>query len=99
MAGDPIIPRPVVRAFAEAMERELRENEHKGGRDAWRKCYAEDLLDRVKEETNELAGEVCRLKPDPQRALSEAADVANMAMMVADVLGGLSEKRRERAKR
>lgn len=86
-------PRPVVMRFAEAMERELRENDHKGGWDdeSWRQ-----LLPRLKEESNELRD---MLRGGPSKwltyanfaecILSEAADIANFAMMIADVVGAL----------
>jgi NTP pyrophosphatase (non-canonical NTP hydrolase) len=98
--------RPIVRWFAEQMELKLLENEHKGG---WQNDSPEDLMARVFEEAQELrdthrtADAVCdardRLLPTETRrarrplVVSEAADVANMAMMVADHYreGGPSE--------
>lgn len=66
--------------FAEEMEKKLIANDYKGG---WDKCKMRDLLVRLREETDELAlslfGEV---KPE---IITEAADVANFAMMIADV--------------
>jgi NTP pyrophosphatase (non-canonical NTP hydrolase) len=101
-AGKPVLPmqlpaapemvmRPEVRAFANLMERELRNNDHKGG---WKNDSAEDLMKRVLEEALELSEEVkINFGRTPeQRAYDigeEAADVANMAMMVADVCGAL----------
>lgn len=86
--------RPAVAAFAQAMEAELRENEHKGGRVAWRQDAPIDLLRRVREETEELDLEIfhtCETRGvlNLGKVLSEAADVANMAMMVADACGAL----------
>jgi hypothetical protein len=92
-------PRPAVRWFAEAMERELRENDHKG---TWERCTLGYLAKRLREEVDELvvaamdghveasAGEDgLRRGPwteaDTARVLSEAADVGNFAMMIADV--------------
>lgn len=91
--------RPVVRWFAEAMERKLRANDHKGG---WRRDLPSALLERIKEETEELANlkplmlacvvraDECPQSPDHratgfERVVDEAADVANFAMMIADV--------------
>lgn len=93
-SSEPVAPpaiRPVVLAFAHLMEAKLRENEWKGG---WQKCSPESLLARVREETDELAeaiGPGSRTDVGLWRPLvaNEAADVANMAMMVADVCGGL----------
>jgi hypothetical protein len=54
---DPIIPRPKVAAFAELMEKALRENDYKGG---WDRCKPKWLLARACEELAEL---VDTLKP------------------------------------
>jgi len=96
MAEAPQGLRVEVRLFAEAMERQLKENDHKGG---WDEESITWLLSRVREETDELAGVLYKLrKTNPgsaQRAalakdaLHEAADVGNFAMMIADVIGAL----------
>lgn len=87
--------RPEVAAFARIMEAKLRENDHKSG---WKHDTAFALLDRVEHEVAELRsalfGVHCRVfsgKCDGCReeVVGEAADVANFAMMVADVVGGL----------
>ena len=44
--------RPEVRAFAEAMERKLRVNEHRGG---WQDDEPGDLFERAQEEMEEFA--------------------------------------------
>lgn len=74
--------RPEVLAFAGEMERKLRQNDHKLH---WRECalpYLRSCLD----------GEVAELRAanslDAIRA--EAADVANLAMMIADQQGALT---------
>ena len=82
--------RPEVRIFAEAMERRLRANDHKGG---WKHetVYAY-LLPRLLEELGELAmllSDAYLQTPKSERILQEAADVANFAMMIADVTGAL----------
>lgn len=83
--------RPEVIWFADAMERKLHINEHKGG---WEGFEPEILLRRLREETNELKkvlsshsgiSSSCIPEPEKQRILDEAADVANFAMMIADV--------------
>lgn len=77
--------RPEVLAFARAMERELRAHEHKPG---WKSDAPEDLLVRVHDEYRELGQTLHRATSGdcPVTAVvSAAADVANMAMMVADV--------------
>lgn len=95
--------RPEVVAMAIAMERKLRDNDHKPG---WKQDSAGALFERLKEEVGELgeviapmAEAVYRGWPDYGRGggtanwaavtLGEAADVANFAMMIADVRGAL----------
>lgn len=81
--------RPEVRRFSEVMERRLRKHDHKGG---WKDCDYSYLTRRLQEEIDELHVAVqCKsLELIPE----EAADVANFAMMIADVFGGLMEIRR-----
>lgn len=80
--------RPAVAAFAEAMEAQLRANDGKGD---WIRDSAIGLFEHMMEEVEELREEI-RL-PVVSRAVTriqrEAADVGNMAMMVADVCGAL----------
>jgi NTP pyrophosphatase (non-canonical NTP hydrolase) len=77
--------RPAVRAFAEAMERKLAANDHKGG---WSGCNSAWLLMRLREETEELAEALhAHYVGTPADVLAEAADVANYALMISDVCG------------
>jgi hypothetical protein len=83
--------RPEVRAFANLMERELRANDHKGG---WAREHPGPLMDRLWEEAHELSvyfGPGSRTDYSTWSAQigAEAADVANFAMMIADVCGAL----------
>ena len=75
--------RPEVRWFAEQMEARLRANDHKTG---WLDCNDSWLLGRLREELEELAGEVLAWGESrrPEYVVKEAADVANFAMMIAD---------------
>lgn len=73
--------RPAVRRFAVAMENQLRANDHKGG---WTDESREWLLGRVRDEVDELH-EVVRNDLNSDEVMREAADVANFAMMIADV--------------
>lgn len=73
--------RPEVARFAQLMERRLRANDHKGG---WRGDTPHALLRRLREETDELY-----LAITAEDVGNEAADVANFAMMIADVCGAL----------
>jgi NTP pyrophosphatase (non-canonical NTP hydrolase) len=70
--------------FAEAMEQKLSENRHKGDREGWLRCDTESLLARVDEELAEVRAAIASGEP-PHAVLREAADVANMIAMVADV--------------
>ncbi len=79
--------RPEVLAFAYLMERELREHDDREG---WKDCGSGWLMERLMEEFDEL--EVAITERFPPRSIgSEAADVANFAMMIADVCGALAE--------
>lgn len=87
--------RPSVVAFAIEMERELRANAHKGNRPAWRADPVDGLLNHLDDEVRELA-DVAYRGPGPHMTplrlaavREEAADVANMALMVADSVGAL----------
>lgn len=87
--------RSEVLAFALLMERELRANDHKSG---WKDDTPRSLAARVLEEADELAQVVAERVGlsdqfrgiNTEQVSEEAADVANMAMMVADVCGALS---------
>lgn len=95
--------RAEVAAFAGAMEAKLRENDHKGG---WKECNLTYLETRLREEMRELtslfqawhlAGSgFMGYRRDEVNAkiIREAADVANFAMMIADVCGALSTQSR-----
>lgn len=78
---------PVVLAFARRMEAKLAKNRHKGDRGGWLKDTPSALLRRLKVETNEL--EKAIQSNSCGDIANEAADVANFAMMIADVCGGV----------
>jgi len=83
--------RPEVIAFACLMEHELRNNDHKSG---WKGESPLRLAKRVVEEADELKevafdADTWGAERFRERVGEEAADVANMAMMVADVCGCL----------
>lgn len=81
---------PYVFAFALEMEKKLAANRHKGDREGWSGDHPRDLFDRLMEEARELKA-TFRLgsSAQPEDVRVEAADVANFAMMIADVEGGL----------
>lgn len=76
--------RAEVARFAALMERELRANDHKGG---WQADSPVSLVCRLKDETQELV----RAIAGEGNVAAEAADVANFAMMIADVCGALPD--------
>jgi NTP pyrophosphatase (non-canonical NTP hydrolase) len=72
--------------FAEQMERKLRLHDDRPG---WMGNLPNALLDRVREEVDELDnaldyGARAEDQSHPQNIIDECADVANMAMMIAD---------------
>ncbi len=87
--------RPEVQRFAVAMEEKLRKHDDRMG---WSDCPPGHLLRRLRNETNELAAAVQSVTRStyPERhaadVRSEAADVGNFAMMIADVCGSLGEE-------
>lgn len=70
------------------MESRLLANDHKGG---WKGCSRDFLLQRLHAELAELETELAPADPLPRahRVGTETADVANFAMMIADVVGAL----------
>jgi NTP pyrophosphatase (non-canonical NTP hydrolase) len=69
---------PPLAWFANEMERQLEENDYKRG---WKHCTPQQLLKRLKQETQELKKAIEKGQPF---VIEEAADVANFAMMIAD---------------
>jgi hypothetical protein len=77
--------RPVVRVFAEAMEEKLRKNDHRGGWDV-------DDYEYIWRQLHEHLGKLTHhVYTDRARILPDAADVANLAMILCDILGVLPE--------
>lgn len=74
------LPRPVVVRFADDMEQRLLENDHRGGWHMEGKEYMGDLL------TKAVSDLLLSLGSDASAQLvtTRAADVANIAMMIAD---------------
>lgn len=76
-------PREPIVAFSRLMESNLRANDHKGV-DGWRSMQLRWLLGRLRQEVEELD---CALHAkDAQMIETECADVANFAMMIADIV-------------
>jgi hypothetical protein len=73
--------RKEVRWFATEMEKTLRKNDHKGG---WKDCDNKYLSDRLCDEILELEGAMFG-GGSIEDVIKEAVDVANFAMMIADM--------------
>lgn len=79
-----------IRIFANEMERQLRLNEHKGG---WKDCDLKWLYSELSNHLEELKrftradSKSTLAYPGKVAILDNAADVANFAMMIADVCG------------
>ena len=77
-AGRDAKVRPAVAVFAQRMEERRAANDHKGG---WERCPDNYLLSKLAEEHGELRHAVTN--ESAERTADEAADIANIAMMVA----------------
>ena len=77
---------PVVSDFAERMEEKLAKNRHKGDRKGWLKDHPIDLWNRLDEESTELYAALKNENSTFEEIANEAADVANFAMMIADIM-------------
>ena len=73
--------RPALLSFAHLMESQLQRNDYKGG---WRVESLQFLFARLTEESYELQASIAN-KDSADTIRREAADVANFAMMIADV--------------
>lgn len=69
-----------VQQFAWDMARKLKCNEHKGG---WEGLSVDELFGLLEEELDELADAI--MNGTAADVIDEAADVANFAMMIADL--------------
>jgi len=75
-------PRECVVEFSQNMESQLQRNDHKPG---WKNDDPIALLRRIREETDELEEALNKKIPTVGKIKKEAADVANFAMMIADI--------------
>lgn len=79
-----------VQAFARLMESKLRVRDYKGG---WQHCDLQWLFKRLLEEAGELHVELTSIGSNGQvnqvGVAGETVDVANIAIMIADVAGVL----------
>lgn len=79
--------RPEVYRFAVEMERILASHDDRPG---WEDESSDYLLERLKEEVDELEKALAQTNEGrPEKVFKEATDIANFAMMIADVIYGL----------
>lgn len=71
--------------FAGEMEMTLRDNDRKGG---WGQCGHRWLFERLRQEVDELESAMATADNQAE-VIREATDVANFAMMIADLAGPL----------
>lgn len=80
--------RPEVSWFAQQMEQVLRANDHKPG---WKDWSRVEAFERLEDETEELRQALGVFRPKATLeermaiVIKEAVDVANFAMMIADI--------------
>jgi len=75
--------------FAQAMETELIENDHKTG---WNQLSPQWIINRIRQETQELETAIKNDKPI-REIQSECADIANFAFMLWDNLEDIEEEK------
>lgn len=72
--------RPLVRWFAQQMERKLRLNDHKHG---WQSMSNPSIRERIAQELDEVDAVLAFSPPSPIRLVDECADVANFLAFMA----------------
>lgn len=87
--SDEINLRKEVKEFAIAMEKTLRKHDHCYG-DSWRGMSINDLMDRAKDELEELKEYFSDC--DPEGVVCETVDIANFYMFIRANLLERSEK-------
>lgn len=76
--------------FLALMRKELHANSHKGDREGWLGMTLEQALGEIRHHVEKL--EVPVLNHDREAIREHAADVANCAMMLADIAGVLAHE-------
>jgi hypothetical protein len=82
--------RPEVFAFARVMSAKIDDHNHDRGEHGWRSATTEQLLSWFDRYVVELRNVAC-LEAGAEAIRGKAANVANLAMMIADVAGALAE--------
>lgn len=80
-------PRATVAAFSQRMELELRTHDRDWGPRGWKGTAPLQLVDGLDADLLKLKQALKR--GDLAKVIEQCADVANMAMMIADTLDGL----------
>lgn len=86
---NPIVLRPALKAWAEAMELKLRTQDAEKG-NSYKHMEYNELLDLLNKELDELKQAIWEhelLKEPPETAQEETLDVGALAMMIFDCLG------------
>jgi len=78
-----------VKTFAELMDTRITIKQKKYGGDTWKTATPQGLLNHLKEEVQELQDALNADNLD--NVVIESTDVANLAMMIVDVTGGLKD--------
>jgi len=81
--------RKEVKLFAKAMEFKLKKNDHKGGWKQSEDCTGCDFIFLENKLNEEMQEFMTAFYNRSNRMLNEAADVANILMMICDVAGRL----------
>ncbi len=90
--------RPELKKFAIDMEDEMRANDHKG-KDGWKHSSETSLFAWLMDEVRELYEAMTKARTIKEKdryeddVISEAADTANIAMMIADLARRKKEER------
>lgn len=84
----PISIRPTLASFVVEMELVLRLHDSRKGKDSWLDTHPLVLIAKLTEEVGELSVAVLNTK-SPQEIKREAADVGNLAFMIAHKSGNL----------
>ena len=74
--------RPAVKAFAESMEKTLKNHDHR--KHGWNDMHVLSLFNLMQAECDELEEELLQETQDPDRIVSECTDIANYCMMISD---------------
>lgn len=78
-----------LKQFGEAMRFKLKMNQHKGNRNGWLRGEEETFIRLIEEEFKELKKALSDENRNKDAILCEAADMANLLMMLCDLCDGI----------